>query len=148
MWLTLFDNKRLLLAVWLVSTAAFAIAGASILNLSKFYHLTKRGVHDIGSVTALEPNNHNAVYYAYVVNRQGYSGVGTASSIDRKSETMTIGEAVPIMYDSADPESSCLGNADEQYRSLTRGVVFLASAPTLTLFVLYLKKGIHSPAAT
>jgi len=141
-------QQTLLLAVWLVSTAVFAIAGARILNLSKFYHLTKRGVHETGSVTALEPNNHNAVYYSYVVNRQGYSGVGTASSIDRKSEMITIGEAVPIMYDSADPESSCLGNADEQYTSLTHGVIFVASAPTLTLLVLYVRNGIRSSAAT
>jgi hypothetical protein len=148
MWLTLLENKRLLLALWFASTAAFAIAGAGILKLPKFYYLAKRGVHDAGRVTALEPDNHNAVYYSYVVNHQGYSGVGAASSIGRKSEMMTTGETVPIVYDSADPESSCLGDADEKLGSLTRGLIFLASAPTLTLFVLYVRKGIRSSAAT
>jgi hypothetical protein len=148
MWLTLLENKRLLLVVWFLSTVAFAIAGVGILNLPKSYHLATRGVHDTARVTALEPNNHNAVYYSYAVNQQGYSGVGTASSIGRNSEMMTTGESIPIMYDSADPESSCLGDANEQFRSLTHGVIFLASAPTLTLFVLFVRKGIRPSAAT
>ena len=148
MWLFLLKNKFLLLALWLVSTAAFAIAGAGILNLAKFYHLTRRGVHANARVTATEPNNHNAVYYTYEVNQQWHSGVGTASSIGRKSEMMTTGETVPIVYDSADPESSYLGDANEEFSSLTHGVIFLASAPTFALFVLYVRKGVRSLAAT
>ena len=148
MWLTLPENRRLLLGLWVVSTAAFAIAGAAILNLPKFYHLAKRGVPHTAQVTRVEPDNHNAVYYSYAVNHQGYSGVGTASRIGRRSEMIIRGDTVPIVYDSAEPESSCLGDANEQLRSLTRGVIFLASAPTLTLLVLFIRKGIRSPAAT
>ena len=148
MWLSLLDNKRLLVVLWFVSTGAFAIGGAGILNLPRSYSLTKRGVHVTARVTSVEPNNHNAVYYSYVVNQQGYSGVGTASSIGRKSEMITTGETVPIVYDSADPESSYLGDANEQFKSLTHGVIFLACAPTFTLFVLLVGKGIRAKAAT
>jgi len=148
MWVTLVRNKALLLPLWLVTTAGFAIAGAGILNLPKFYRLSKQGVHANALVTALEPNNHNAVYYSYNVNGLSYSGAGTASSVDRQSKTMTIGETVPIVYDPADPNSSCLGDPNEQFRSLTHGVIFISCFPTISFFVLYLRHAVRSQAAT
>jgi hypothetical protein len=61
---------------------------------------------------------------------------------------MTRGEIVPIVYDPANPKSSCLGDPNKQLKSAAIGVIFMASAPTMTLFVLFVRKGFQSSAAT
>jgi hypothetical protein len=147
MWLTLKRNGLWLL-LWILSTGAFALAGAGILDWSRFYWLSKRGVQIDGRVTSLEPENHNAVYYAYAVNGEGYGGIGAASKIHRDSATMKVGETVPVVYDAADPGFSWLGDPNQELSSRTNGVIFLAAVPTLAFFVLYLKGAMRSKAAT
>ncbi len=72
--------------------------------------------------------------------QQTYSGVGSAGNMYRKFDEVIVGDTVPVVYDPGDPKSSCLGDANKQFKSLTHGVLFISLFPTFSLFVYYLKK--------
>jgi len=134
------NNKTLLVLLWFCSTVIFAIGGAAVLNVRKFYALSKRGIHTDARVTKLEPSNHNAVYYSYDIDHISYSGAGSASNIGRKGEAMVVGDMVSIAYDPVSPASSCLGDPNDQLESLIHGVMFISVFPTVFFFVFYLRK--------
>jgi hypothetical protein len=92
------------------------------LNLRKFYVLSERGVSAQGQITRTEPENHGAIHYSFSVRQQTYSGIGGAGDMHRKFDEVTVGDAVPVVYEPADPETSCLGDADKQFTSLKHGV--------------------------
>ena len=131
-----------IVVLWVFLTIACAIGGAAILNLRKFYVLSERGVSAQGQITRTEPENHGAIHYSFAVMQQTYSGIGSAGNMHRKFDEVTVGDTVPVVYDPADPESSCLGDANKQLTSLTHGVVFISLFPSFTFFVYYVKKGI------
>ena len=125
--------------LWVFLTIGCAIGGAGVLNLRKFYELSERGVPVQGQITSTEPENHGAIHYSYSVKQQRYSGIGGAEDMRRKFDEVTVGDTVPVVYNPADPESSCLGDADKQFTSLTHGFFFISLFPTFTFLVYYLK---------
>jgi len=147
MWLDLRDRVPLL-PLWVITTVVFPVAGAAILKLPKFYSLTTRGISTQARVTQLEPLNHNGVDYSYQVNGVSYPGAGSASTIGRQAETMTIGENIPIVYDPANAYSCSLGDPFKQLKSIIYGVILLAVSPTIGVLVLYLRRAAKSTAAT
>jgi len=131
---------RLIVFLWLVATAATAIAGVAILNVEDAYHLTTRGSKTEGVVTDTDAANHRVVHYSYSVNQQTYSYGGYSGDIHRQFEDIKPGDKVPVVYDSLNPQVSTMGNPADQFRSLTRGVVFISLFPTVLLLSYLVQK--------
>jgi Protein of unknown function (DUF3592) len=139
---SLLPNKASLrLLLWLCLTIAFAIGGATMLDVQKFYLLSTRGMRAEARVTDTELSNHNSVNYSYEASRQSYQGRGAADRINRDSSAIRIGETFQIIYDPLDPASSCLGDPGEQLRTSLTGVVFISLIPTLGFISFYLRRG-------
>lgn len=139
----MYRRNRMLVLLWLSLTIASAISGAAILNVRKFYLLSKRGTLTEGQVTKTEAQNHQSVYYSYSIDQRSYSGGGDAGDINRSFDEVAVGDKVPVTYDSLSPASSCLGNPDEELRSLMHGVVFISLFPTFGFISYFVKKEIR-----
>jgi hypothetical protein len=127
-------------AVWLISTILGAVAGAIILGVPKYYLLSTRGVSSQGQITALEPNNHGTVIYAYTVGEASYQGMGHAGDINAHFDDLRAGQQVTIFYSPGKPQESCLGSPDKHLNSLLRGNLFIAGFPTFFLLGLALRR--------
>ena len=131
---------HLCFVIWLISTVVFAIGGAAALNIYEYYLLSTRGVQTQGRITDTDPHNHRVVHYEYFVNQKIYKWGGYAGDINRNFENVKAGDKVPIVYDSINPEISCLGNPNNEFRSLTHGVIFISIFPTLALLSYKIRK--------
>jgi hypothetical protein len=129
------------LLVWFlltIITAAFAVTG---LDWIKYYKLTKQGVAVQGWVVGKEPDNHRFIRYSYVVDQSTFSGFGNAGRGNPQFDELRIGDKVLVVYDPKIPEKSFLGNASEQLKSITRGVLFLSiSFPSLLIIAYNFKR--------
>jgi hypothetical protein len=97
--------------VWLIGAVVFA-SFLSYDNLISLLRL-RNGVRTIGTVTALEPNNHRAVHYAYIVAGVNRSGVGMAGYGNPGFGALSVGREVVVYYSRANPNESCVGIPNE-----------------------------------
>lgn len=73
------------------------------------YERLKDGVHTKGTITALEPGNHQAVRYAFRVSGKVYTGVGRAGFGNPEFSDLSVGQAVIVYYKPDKPSESCIG---------------------------------------
>jgi hypothetical protein len=91
-----------------------------------------------GQVTALEPTNHQAVRYKYVVDSNEYTGRGNAGHGNPLFENMRVGQTVLVFYDPANPQLSSLGRPEARlYGNLWVAVMVAIILPTLLVASLY-----------
>jgi hypothetical protein len=138
-------SKRTMLVVfgiWLVLTAISLTLGLAVFNPSESYHLAKVGVRASGRVTALEPENHQIVRYAYVVNGQQYTGVGRAGHGNPMFEDLKVSQEVMIHYDPAKPQSSSLGYPQARLSTNLWAAVMVAIVLPLFLVFALIRSGL------
>jgi len=84
-----------------------------------YYELKQSGQSTVGRVTLTEPNNHQAVHYAFQVGEKMYSGVENGHSF-------SPGDEVRVTYLPRDPSISCLTDPAVQFRAQLSFLVVLA----------------------
>jgi hypothetical protein len=109
---------RKLFLLWLGAAILIAI-GLAQTNLIAFYKLSREGVLTRGTVTAFEPNDHNALHYTYAVNGGTYEKAGPYGYF-------LEGQVVPVSYLPDKPYVSCVGPPQELLQN-EAGVVLVAS---------------------
>lgn len=97
--------------MWLLGAVPLVLF-LSRINLIHFEHL-KNGIRTKAVVTALEPGNHQAVRYSFVVAGRNYSGVGRAGFGNPEFGQLYLGEDLIISYAASNPDESCLGIPEE-----------------------------------
>jgi hypothetical protein len=132
--------RQNLLLAWLFSTCVFAISGALILGVPKYYRLTVRGVATEGKIIELQPTNHQSVIYSYPVDSTVLSGGGHAGDVDSQFNQLRLGQRVLVFYDPYDVSASCLGDPNKHLKSLILGTVFIGLAPSLAIGWLVIKR--------
>ena len=131
-------NLFLTLLVWVLLTGGFLTIGVVALEWQKWNGLANHGVEINGFVVSKEPQNHYFIRYSYAVNRNAYSGLGSAGSPNPEFDQLHVGDQVKVVYDSRNPAESTLGSAQVQSSSITRGVVFLTIlGPLMSLGAMY-----------
>ncbi len=80
----------------------------------------------MGYVIAKEPMNHQNVHYSYMVNGGKFNGIGHAGIGTPSFGSLKVGDKVSVVYLPTDPNISCLGEVEEQFRNETT-VIFLAA---------------------
>jgi hypothetical protein len=83
-------------------------------NQRTYRALDERGVHATATVTRTEPNNHNTVYYSFVVAGRNYADSGAAHGPNPEAADLRIGDRIQIVYDRTDPRVSCACDPREQ----------------------------------
>ena len=116
---------------WLILTLGCAVLAAIMLDIPRYYYLTRRGVQTIGQVTSKDPEEHRTVHYSYVVEGKTYSWGGFSGDIGRDFDEIKVGDLVACVYDPLKPSSSTLGDPCPQLSSLVRGAIFFTLFPTL-----------------
>ena len=118
-------RKVLILSTfWLL----FFAAGFALIFLllgGPMYRRLAKGLQAQGTVTDKRPDEHNLVYYRYFVGQREYSGHGLAGYGNASFEKLRIGDPVLIYYESDEPGSSCLGDAEREFRSRIGAASFL-----------------------
>src|SRR5437763_16755322 len=99
----------LAIGLWLLLTGLSGLVGFLIINPMEDYNLAKRGVRVNGTVTAIEPENHQIVRYRYSVSGHDYAGSGHGGRGNPSFSNITVGQIVTVFYDPAKPETSTLG---------------------------------------
>ena len=127
-------------AIWVFSTAVFAIFGLIFLNIPKFYRLAKDGISIEGRVAAKEPLNHQTVHYSYVVGTQTFQGAGNAGNGNPTFEQLSIGDPVRVSFNPNNPAESYLGDPRSELNSLIRGLILIALFPTIVMVVYSIKQ--------
>jgi hypothetical protein len=92
--------------LWLGAVILVATGLSQITNLVKFYRLARDGVATSGTITAIEPQNHSTVRYAYSVDGKSYAGEGQLGFLH------TLREAT-VFYLPDRPYISCLGSPQD-----------------------------------
>lgn len=116
---------------WLILTLGCAVFAAIILDIPRYYNLTRRGVQTIGQVVSKDPEQHRTVHYKYVVEGKSYTWGGFSGDIGRDFDEIKVGDPAPCVYDSVKPSSSTLGDPRPQLDSLVRGAIFFTLFPTI-----------------
>ena len=140
-------KRKYLIVLWIVSTLFAAVAGAIVLEIPRYYHLTRRGVPAEALIVALQPDKHGSVIYSYQTNGHTYQGGGHAGDIGAHFEDLGVGEKVSIFFDPRAENVSCLGEPGKHLSSLLRGNAFIAFFPTLFFLVLKIRRsfGLRPP---
>jgi hypothetical protein len=124
--------KRFLL-LWIAGASLIAFVLGSV-NVPRLYSLTRRGAATCGSVTALEPNNHQTVRYSYQVNGQTYAGAQQGTDIGVLKTFSSQCEEF-VHYLPENPAISCFGDPAPM---LSNELTFIALAmlifPSVALF--------------
>jgi len=122
----------LLIAVWLISTAALAAAIAEGNHYGDLRILAKTGVMSSGRVEVLEPSNHDRLVYSYEVAGvmyHGYSHIG--------EHNISVGDTLPVFYSSETPSLSTLGDPSRSATgTLILAIVIGAVVSALIVFAL------------
>lgn len=135
-------KKKILVGtvVWLIFAAFFFVGSVFALDGVKYFRLAKLGSETRGSVISKEPDNHFFIRYSYQVDGQAYQGIGSAGRGNPSFEDLNLGDPVRVYYDPKDPRSSLLGDASQQFASISRGVMFATLiGPSFCLLGSYLK---------
>src|SRR5262249_35854598 len=91
--------------------------------------------------TSLEPTNHQAVRYRYVVDSEDYSGVGNAGHGNPDFERLTVGQRVLIYYDPKKPQVSFLGYPAARMRGNLWVAVMVALIRAIFIMLGLIRKG-------
>jgi len=90
---------------------ALAVGGITgSMNLRRYYALESDGIRTTGTVTALEPENHQVVRYRYQVAGATYEGVGSVGVGNPGFNALDVGTSVMIYYERPNPRVSALGD--------------------------------------
>jgi hypothetical protein len=93
----LIRSLRLRVLFGVVVGLLFAVAlGAA--SLPRDYSLVARGVQTAGTVTAVEPQNHQTFRYTYKVNDEVYEGSGRGGNGNPGLDHLRVGDHVQIRY--------------------------------------------------
>jgi Protein of unknown function (DUF3592) len=129
-----------LMSLWIVLALIVGISLSSM-NLFQYRRLSDHGVAVTGSVTRLEPRNHQFVGYSYEVSGQAFTGTGNASRGNPNFALLRVGDDVHVWYLPDRPNESCLGNPDSLLKNETTAVLLGAVfAPTFILGALAARK--------
>ncbi len=128
-----------LVVAWLAATLLAGVAGIILLDVPKYYRLTRYGVPAEGSITDLQPRNHRSVIYQYQTERSAYNGGGHAGDIEADFDQLRLGQKVTVFYDPDKQEVSCLGDPSRHLRSNLTGVALITTCPTLYLLVVKIR---------
>lgn len=63
--------------------------------------LASRGLHTLGTITAVTPDKHDTYKFRYAIGGSSYSGQGHISGLDRYPK---VGDRVDVLYDPASPQ--------------------------------------------
>lgn len=134
------NAKRLVVTILLgfVLAVLMGVVTAVIIDVPKFYRLTKYAHLVDGTVTSLERENHRAVLVRYKVEGQNFETAGQAESVGKSFETIQIGDIAPVYYDPSNPTTSTLGKPNRYLHSslMGTGFVFIGVLFSFLLFVI------------
>jgi Protein of unknown function (DUF3592) len=135
-------TRRVLVPLaWVLLFCTFGAIGITTLDWFRYRHFANSGKPTTGHVEAKESENHRAIRYSYDVNGQSYSGLGSAGGINPEFDDLQVGSPVTLFYDREDPRRSLLDDPKNEFRSRTKGIMFLAFAgSTLSLIGLLRKR--------
>lgn len=120
---------RKLLLLWLGAVISFVVGLCQITNLATFYRLAHGGVATSGTITAIEPQNHETVHYLYSVDGKSYAGEGAV-------ESLTALRQVTVFYLPSRPDTSCLGSPQDLLDNEETFVLMVSlSSPTIVMAV-------------
>ena len=98
-------------------------------NLSHYYQLARNGRTTIGTVTALQPSNHDGCTYEYQVAHSTYS---------RSEETCgtnhTVGSSIRVTYLPGHPGTATARNASSTF---WEALLFVLGAPSLLALLVF-----------
>jgi Protein of unknown function (DUF3592) len=133
-------NRRILfvfsyLVVWLLMAIFMgALLGS---NLPRYRTLTLDGVKTFGSVIAVEPQQHQAVRYTYLVNGETYTAVGGVGDGNPPFESLSSGDSVLLYYVPSNPSLSELGEPDSRLKNeLISVLIAILIFPTILAWSL------------
>jgi len=129
-------------AVWLTLTALSATVGFLIINPMQDVQLAKHGLRTTGTVTAIEPENHQIVRYRYSVSGKDYVESGHGGRGNPVFANIAIGQTLIVFYDPAKPETSTLGYPGNNLKVDLAGVVFVAIAIPFVIVLSLLRRGV------
>ncbi|MDQ3821174.1 MAG: DUF3592 domain-containing protein [Acidobacteriota bacterium] len=130
--------------VWLLLTCFSAFITSLLLGTAKYYKLSNAGITIPARVTAKEPDNHQFIRYAYIVNGQSYEGEGSAGYGNPSFNNINIGQQIMVVYDPTDPHKSCLGDPTPRFHQTLIGIAFVAILfPLFSVIGLYYKGFLH-----
>ncbi len=127
-------NPRSLL-VFCVGLGIVLTIGVGSLNWVRYYQLTKGGLEAEGWVEALEPENHQLVRYAYVVDLHLYRGTGTAGYGNPEFRALRTGSRLRVFYLPTAPQVSVIGNPRDRLTNETASIAALAVLGPLFVFL-------------
>jgi len=127
---------------WLVLSGVSLVLALVLFNPLPSYNLSKSGVRTLGRVTSLEPTNHQAVRYSYVVDSREYSGVGNAGHGNPEFEQLGVGQSVLVYYDPGNPEVSYLGYPEARLHGNVWVAVMVAIVLPLFIVLGLIRKNV------
>ena len=112
----------LVLTIVLIGVTMLA---AILLDFPKFYSLANHARSATAKVTSKERANHMSIRFQYEVDDQIFSSVGRGEDIGKTFETVEVGDMVPIVYDTSNPQSSVMGEPEKYLYGSIRGIAFI-----------------------
>jgi hypothetical protein len=85
-------------------------------NLQRLYPLARRGILACGTVSSIDPKNHQAAHYSYEVDGKTYLGIqqgGVGNQGNGSPCNYTLTRYI-VYYLPENPRISCLGNPNSQ----------------------------------
>jgi len=126
--------------LWGILTVLAAASASIVFEVPKYTRLVVSGVGVSGRIVALQPENHGTVIYEYETLGRSDKGASHAVDIGAHFDDLRLEQEVPVFFDPERKEVSCLGEPRKHLRSLLILTAFLASAPTLFVLALKIRK--------
>jgi hypothetical protein len=90
--------------------AYLVFGGIATVSWWRYARCVYTGVHTQGRITAKEPVNHHSIRYAFSVGGQQFTGAQMAGIVGIPFDSVTVGDAVPVVYDPRNPTKSFPGD--------------------------------------
>jgi hypothetical protein len=133
-------NTKLALLTLLLVGLGITI-GFIYLSPLEYYALATRGLQTYAVVIKKEPENHRFVHYSYTVNGEKYYGVGNGGRRNPDFDQIDVGQELIAFYDPINPAVSCLGSANNQFRTNLAGVFFISFVLPIVVIISLYRKG-------
>jgi hypothetical protein len=120
-------------SIWFVGTLlAFGISVTN-LKMLELYRLMTNGVGTTGSVTEKIRENHQRIRYSFQVDGKTYAWGGFSGDIGKQFDQISLGDQVPITYETGNPENSSLGDPRTTFYPNLRLTIFISLFPTIAI---------------